>query len=214
MNEQSDAKFEMYIDHLRAEVERLTAELAEMTEDRDSENRWAKEYFDHWNTSKAEVERLKNLCIIASQTMTVIDEWMGAASTRQAAMDSMWRLNRALEQNGFPYENRHILDWRGSVLHELNDAGFYPNSDNAYAADTRFVYDPDAPAGHRIFGNAVGPTIKEVVAENQRLTAENARMKAKLEEIKDYAGPESQDIDDGWSHIYDLASEALKGGAS
>ena len=126
----------------------------------------------------AEVKRLKNLCIIASQTMTVIDEWLGSASTRQAATDSMWRLNRVLEQNGFPYENKHILDWRGSILHELNDAGFYPNSPDAYGEHCRFVYDPSAPERKRIFGNAVGPTLKEVVADN-------AKMRAALLEIND-----------------------------
>jgi hypothetical protein len=111
------------------------------------------------------VVELEQICQVANDALSCIEEWQGMASTKQAAYDSLWRLHRALQSAGWEYNWKDNLDWRGSILKELNDAGFYPNSDDAYSADCRFVYDPDAPKSKpaRVFGNAVGPTIEEIV---------------------------------------------------
>lgn len=120
--------------------------------------------------AKARIEQLEKICEIANFTLSVIDEWLGMASTRQAADDSIWRLHRALQQAGWDYKWRGNLEWRGSILKELNDAGFFPNSPNGYQDGARFVYDPTAAIDEpgRVFGNAYGPTIAEVVERMKR----------------------------------------------
>jgi len=127
------------------------------------------------NQYKEEIERLRNrikqlegVCDVANKALSCIEEWQGMASTKQAARDSLWRLGRALKQAGWEYAWQDNLDWRGSTFKELNDAGFYPSTDDPYhATKPEFVYDPEAPIAHpaRVFGNAVGPTIKEIVTE-------------------------------------------------
>lgn len=116
---------------------------------------------------KVETENaaLRSACSVANEAYSTVDEWWGKASTKQAAKDSIWRMHQALKSVGYDYVLNN-LDWRGSILAELNEAGFYPSCNNPHTADKPdFVYDPDAPNQKRIFGNAIGPTLKEIVAE-------------------------------------------------
>jgi hypothetical protein len=102
-----------------------------------------------------EVERLRSVCEIAAQTSDQIQEWLGHASTRQAAVDSLWRMARALQRAGFNTgPRRDNLDWRGSLLDELWEAGFYRGADGLMHLDPR----------RRLYGDAEGPTLREVVA--------------------------------------------------
>jgi hypothetical protein len=118
-------------------------------------------------------KQLEDVCCVANQAYSCVDEWWGSASTKQAARDSMWRLGRALRQAGYDTDYRDNIDWRGSILKELNDSGFYPSTNDPYNANAPdFVYDPDAPNNSRIFGNAKGPTIRQIVFEWKALKGE------------------------------------------
>jgi hypothetical protein len=73
-----------------------------------------------------DLERLKLLEALASiavDALRGIDNWLGQASTREAAMDAIWRLRRALETAGFADPIHHDLDWRGSLLRAMDRAG-------------------------------------------------------------------------------------------
>lgn len=107
----------------------------------------------------ARIIHLEAICQVANDTLCAIDMWLGMASTRQAADDSIWRLHRMLQQAGWDYDWRHYLEWRGAMIKELNDAGFF------VGADGLFHYDPtaDKEKPYRVYGNAVGPTLKEVI---------------------------------------------------
>lgn len=116
---------------------------------------------NNWPTLLDENLKFRGILMLARETLNVVDDWLGHASTRQAATDSLWRLGRALERVGFPWTAApDSLKWRGSLVRELNAAGFF-HSD----AKDAFVFDPaawtDRPA--RVFGNAVGPTLQELV---------------------------------------------------
>ena len=76
------------------------------------------------------IARLGRCCQVAADTMQVINEWLGSASTREAAYDSMWRLDRTLRQAGFP-PKREPLEWRGLVLAALEKEGFGADDDNS-----------------------------------------------------------------------------------
>lgn len=54
--------------------------------------------------------------------MSGIEEWLGSASTRQAAEESLWRLRRALERAGYDMRPA-TLAYRGSLLRALSDVG-------------------------------------------------------------------------------------------
>jgi hypothetical protein len=114
--------------------------------------------------AERERDELKSMGLVAQQTLDEIDNWLGSASTRQAAMDSIWRLQRVLQQLGFKHDWHNTLDWRGSLLKELNDAGFFSGEGGL------FRYDPtaDKEKPYRVYGNAVGMTIAEMVAELER----------------------------------------------
>lgn len=121
---------------------------------------------DRLSQLEKENQALRDLSDLAAKASVTFEDWLGQASTMQAAKDAMWRLGRALRQNGYPSCDRDDLDWRGSILKELNDAGFYPSTTDPYHdSKPDFVYDPEAPQNRRIFGNAVGPTLVEIVAE-------------------------------------------------
>ncbi len=73
-----------------------------------------------------DVDRLKLLEAIgsiAADALRTIDTWLGQASTREAAMDAIWRLRRALGTAGFADPIHHDLDWRGSLLRAMDRAG-------------------------------------------------------------------------------------------
>jgi hypothetical protein len=124
--------------------------------------RWLMEQADKAEARTVELDRI---VAVANDTASCYLE-LPDATTQQAWRDSMWRLTQALRGAGYQYKHNN-LDWRGSIFKELNDAGFYPNSANAYDAGARFVYDPNADKDNpaRVFGNATGPTIAEIVKE-------------------------------------------------
>lgn len=125
--------------------------------------------------SPEEIVALRRLASIARDAATQFSDWIGQASTRNAAVDSMYRLSRALTHAGFPYNGDASLNWRGSILDELNAAGFFFCEEKE-----AFVFDPDAEKGppYRNHGNAVGPTLKEVVAELAQQKAARERFES------------------------------------
>lgn len=108
-----------------------------------------------------ELHALRRLAAIAADSTSTWMDWHGHASTTQAMVDSMRRLYRALDAAGYPYRGHDALEWRGSILHELNAAGFFYSREKE-----AFVFDPDAEKEkpYRNHGNAVGPTLAEVAA--------------------------------------------------
>ncbi|HET9184345.1 MAG TPA: hypothetical protein VFP59_19660 [Candidatus Angelobacter sp.] len=78
----------------------------------------------------AELHALREIAGITAETLRTVDDWMGHASTREAAMDSLWRLRRLLERAGFKMPLQH-LEWRGQVLRALEEAGLGIGPDGA-----------------------------------------------------------------------------------
>ncbi|HEX7126866.1 MAG TPA: hypothetical protein VF406_14000 [Thermodesulfobacteriota bacterium] len=104
---------------------------------------------------RAKVAQLGQVLAIAGETVEDWHNWRGMASTFQAADDSMWRLRRALRRAGLDVgPRRDTLWWRGALIQEVNAAGFYRGADDLLRHD---------PSGDRILGDAVGPTLREVV---------------------------------------------------
>lgn len=122
---------------------------------------------------RVENETLKGICQATRDTLGTIDDWLGSASTQQAAKDSMWRLQRRLQQAGFEYSWRNALEWRHVTLKELNEAGFFNSPDF-------FRYDPtaDKEKPYRVYGNAQGVTLKEFVERYEIARAEFRRVYA------------------------------------
>ena len=60
-----------------------------------------------------------------ADAIQAVDEWLGQASTRQFAVDALWRARRALEAAGVPVSVRHEAGagWRGSVFRALERCG-------------------------------------------------------------------------------------------
>lgn len=140
--------------------------------------------------ARARNKLLEKICDVANQTYSCVDEWWGQASTKQAARDSMWRLGNALRHAGFVTDYQDNLDWRGAILKELNDAGFYPSVDDPYHATAPdFVYDPTAPDNKRIFGNAIGPTITQIVNDL-------AAARARIEQLEQERRPTNRQLED------------------
>lgn len=106
---------------------------------------------------RAERDQLREVAKATRDTLTVIDEWLGSASTRHAAVDSMRRLERLLSAVGFEYTWKGILDWRSSLIDELWQARFYSGPDG------HWHYVPGDPPP--VFGNADGPTLAEIVGQ-------------------------------------------------
>lgn len=55
-----------------------------------------------------ELKALRELAGITGETLRAVDNWLGNCGTRQAAMDSLWRLQRILERAGFPMPLEHL----------------------------------------------------------------------------------------------------------
>lgn len=156
----------------RQRIAHLEGVLAQQYAQADVAGQFAEMHQRGEDDLRRRIAELESVCHVAEQAYCCVDEWWGSASTKQAARDSMWRLGRALRQNGFKVVDYDNLDWRGAILKELNDAGFYPSTNDPYhAVKPDFVYDPDAPDNKRIFGNAVGMTLKEIIARIAELEA-------------------------------------------
>jgi hypothetical protein len=78
----------------------------------------------------AELHALREMAGITAETLRTVDDWMGHASTREAAMDSLWRLRRILERVGFKLPLQH-LEWRGQLVRALEEAGLGVGADGA-----------------------------------------------------------------------------------
>lgn len=78
----------------------------------------------------AELHALREIAGITAETLRTVDDWMGHASTREAAMDSLWRLRRILERVGFKMPLQH-LEWRGQIVRALEEAGLGIGPDGA-----------------------------------------------------------------------------------
>lgn len=103
--------------------------------------------------------RLKNLealAQVAAETLTAVDDWLGQASTREAAEDSMRRLWRALQAVGFVGGVRDSLGWRGSILRAMDRAGIGCGEDNEIRVRTAL----DKP-----WMGATGPRVKDLLAD-------------------------------------------------
>lgn len=152
-------------------LEELKKQLAFVTKERErvsarNDELWRQtlEILEKGNApgSPGELAALRHLASIAQDAATQFEDWIGSASTRNATIDSMYRLSRALAKAGYPSNSTRCLNWRGSLLRELNDAGFFFCEEKE-----AFVFDPEARKGppYRTHGNAVGPTLKEVAVE-------------------------------------------------
>jgi len=70
----------------------------------------------------AELRRLRELAGIAAETLRTIDNWLGHASTREAAMEALWRFRRILEAVGFPMPLDHLA-FRGQIIRAMEESG-------------------------------------------------------------------------------------------
>jgi hypothetical protein len=77
---------------------------------------------DEGNQVYRELQILRQLAGITAQTILTIDNWLGHAGTREAAMDSLWRLMRILEAAGYKRPLEH-LEWRGQLIRAMEEAG-------------------------------------------------------------------------------------------
>lgn len=77
-----------------------------------------------------ELQLLRELAGITADTLRTVENWLGSAGTREAAMDSLWRLTRIVQSLGYelPVEN---LRWRGQLVRALEDAGLGLGPDDA-----------------------------------------------------------------------------------
>lgn len=75
-------------------------------------------------------KRLEDLARIAFDTVRTLDDWLGHASTRNAPVDALWRLRRALEAEGFEDPVHRDLEWRGSLPQAMERSGIGPGEDD------------------------------------------------------------------------------------
>jgi hypothetical protein len=73
-------------------------------------------------TIYGELKLLREIAGVAVETLRSVDDWLGHASTREAAMESLWRLTRILERAGFQAPHEHLA-WRGQIIRALEEAG-------------------------------------------------------------------------------------------
>jgi hypothetical protein len=100
-----------------------------------------------------ELRALRELAGITAETLRTVDEWLGQASTREAAMDALWRLKRILERVGFKTPLEH-LEWRGQIVRALEEAGLGVGTDGAIR-----VRQPK----DKYWQPATGPLVREVL---------------------------------------------------
>jgi hypothetical protein len=106
-----------------------------------------------------ELHALREIAGITAETLRTVDGWLGHASTREAAMDSLWRLRRILERVGFTMPLEH-LEWRGQIVRALEEAGLGIGSDSAIR-----IRQPN----DKYWQPATGPRVKEVIQNAQSL---------------------------------------------
>jgi hypothetical protein len=107
-----------------------------------------------------EIHVLRQIAGITAQTIQAVDNWLGHAGTREAAMDSLWRLMRILEAAGYKKPLEH-LEWRGQLVRAMEEAGIGLGDDGALR-----VRQPQ----DKYWEPATGPLIKEVLQAAQQAT--------------------------------------------
>ncbi len=105
--------------------------------------------------SETRRKNLETLAQVAAETLTAIDDWLGSASTREAAEDSIRRLWRALQAVGFDGHVRDNLGWRGSLLRAMDRAAIGHGEDD----EIRLRTARDLP-----WMRATGPRVKDLLA--------------------------------------------------
>lgn len=101
------------------------------------------------------LKKLETLAQVAAEALTAIDDWLGNASTREAAEDSIRRLWRALQAVGFDGHVRDNLGWRGSLLRAMDRAGIGYGEDGEIRVRTAH----DQP-----WMTATGPRVRDLLA--------------------------------------------------
>jgi len=69
-----------------------------------------------------ELQALREIAGITAETLRTVDDWLGNASTREAAMEALWRLRRILEGLGYRMPLEHLA-WRGQIIRAMEEAG-------------------------------------------------------------------------------------------
>jgi hypothetical protein len=106
------------------------------------------------------LKKLETLTQVAADTLMAIDDWLGNASTREAAEDSIRRLWRALQAVGFNAHVRDNLGWRGSLLRAMDRAGIGYGEDD----EIRVRTPQDKP-----WMRATGLRVKDLLADLSEL---------------------------------------------
>jgi hypothetical protein len=107
-----------------------------------------------------ELHRLRQIAGITAQTIQTIDNWLGHAGTREAAMDSLWRLMRILEAAGYKKSLEH-LEWRGQLVRAMEDAGVGVGNDGTLRV---------RQAEDKYWESATGAPVKEILQGTQQAT--------------------------------------------
>ena len=100
-----------------------------------------------------ELQALREVAGITAETLRTIDNWLGSASTREAAMEALWRLRRILEALGYTMPLEHLA-WRGQIIRAMEEAGLGLGADGAI----RFRQPQD-----KYWEPATGALVKEVL---------------------------------------------------
>jgi hypothetical protein len=103
--------------------------------------------------SYQELQALREVAGITAETLRTVDDWLGNASTREAAMDALWRLRRILEGLGYRMPLEHLA-WRGQVIRAMEEAGLGLGVDGALR-----VREPH----DRYWEPATGAVVKEML---------------------------------------------------
>lgn len=77
----------------------------------------------------AELAALRAIADVAADTITTIDEWPQATTTK-AFRDACWRLMRTLQRHGYGTRPWRDLEWRGSIIAALERAGLGIGADD------------------------------------------------------------------------------------
>jgi hypothetical protein len=100
-----------------------------------------------------ELRRLREVAGIAAETLRTVDNWLGNASTREAAMEALWRFRRILEAVGYPMPLEHF-QFRGQLTRAMEESGVGLGVDGVLRLrqPTDKNYEP-----------ASGPPVKEIL---------------------------------------------------
>ena len=101
------------------------------------------------------LDQLENLARAAFDALVSVDDWLGSASTRQAATDALRRLEVKLIAAGFERPTRSNLKFRGAILDDLERMGLLYDCRDG---DLRFFL----PGERRCYGS--GPRLADSLA--------------------------------------------------